>query len=329
MPQNKAQCTVSLLNFWSLPTTAKISIASTYAVEGKDVVLHIHNKPPEVVGITWYKGKGVDQKNVIAFFILTSTFHLSGPGNNGRQILKDDGSLLLKNITIKDAGIYTVVVHFPDSKTEVGFGQLDVYERLRVPILLASSYGVLENEDDVVLTCYTNGLSIQWLFNDMDLNFTDRMKLTMDGRRLTIDPVKREDDGGYKFSLFNFWYQPTTAQLAIVLIYAAEEKEVLLRVHNKPPNHSGLLWYKGEEPGLVVSLVARNTTVTENKDTVVLTCNTNALSIHWLFKGMNLKLNELMKVSEDHRSLTIDPVKREDAGYYWCKISNSMGSTES
>ncbi|KAM5297492.1 cell adhesion molecule CEACAM21-like [Glossophaga mutica] len=129
-------------------------------------------------------------------------------------------------------------------------------------------------------------------------------------------------------SLFNFWYQPTTAQLAIVLIYAAEEKEVLLRVRNKPPNHSGLLWYKGEEPGLVVSLVARNTTVTENKDTVVLTCNTNALSIHWLFKGMNLKLNELMKVSEDHRSLTIDPVKREDAGYYWCEISNPVGSTE-
>ncbi|KAM5297490.1 cell adhesion molecule CEACAM6-like [Glossophaga mutica] len=289
MPQNKAQCTVSLLTFWSLPTTAKISIASTYAAEGKDVVLHIHNKPPEVVGITWYKGKGVDLNNVIAFFILTSTFHLSAPGNNGRQILKDDGSLLLKNITIKDAGIYTVVVHFPDSKTEVGFGQLDVYEHLRVPILLASSYGVLENEDDVVLTCYTDGLSIQWLFNDMDLNFTDRMKLTMDGRRLTIDPVKREDDGGYKCKASNpiMWVE---------------------RRVRKP------------------TLGASNTTVTENKDTVVLTCYSNAPTIQWLFNGTKLQPTEQMKLSKDHRRLTIDPVKREDAGNYQCEASNPISS---
>ncbi|XP_053511724.1 carcinoembryonic antigen-related cell adhesion molecule 1-like [Artibeus jamaicensis] len=199
-------------------------------------------------------------------------------------------------------------------------------------------------------------------------------------------------------SLFNFWCQPTTAQLAILSTYAAEGKDVLLRVHNKPPNHSGLVWYKGEgankkniiaflsekegtiilgpafgrvvvkrdwsllikrvtkadagmytivvhltnqrkeigfgrltvyEPKLVVSLVASNTTVRENEDTAVLTCNTNALFIHWLFKGMDLKLNERMKVSEDHRSLTISPVKREDAGYYWCEVSNPMESTES
>ncbi|KAM5297491.1 cell adhesion molecule CEACAM3-like [Glossophaga mutica] len=283
---------ISLLTFWSLPTTAKISIASTYAAEGKDVVLHIHNKPPEVVGITWYKGKGVDLNNVIAFFILTSTFHLSAPGNNGRQILKDDGSLLLKNITIKDAGIYTVVVHFPDSKTEVGFGQLDVYEHLRVPILLASSYGVLENEDDVVLTCYTNGLSIQWLVNDMDLNFTDRMKLTMDGRRLTIDPVKREDDGGYKCKASNpiMWVE---------------------RRVRKP------------------TLGASNTTVTENKDTVVLTCYSNAPTIQWLFNGTKLQPTEQMKLSMDHRRLTIDPVKREDAGNYQCEASNPISSVAS
>ncbi|KAM5297493.1 cell adhesion molecule CEACAM21-like [Glossophaga mutica] len=177
-------------------------------------------------------------------------------------------------------------------------------------------------------------------------------------------------------SLFNFWYQPTTAQLAIESTYTAEGKDVLLRVRNKPSSVLRLFWYKGEgleaihslstktpmhflvmrrPPGffqrlkltemsqvptlveeafgekeeLVASLVASNTAVTENKDSVVLTCNTNAHSIHWLFKGMNLKLNERMKVSEDHRSLTINPVKREDAGYYWCEVSNPLGSTQS
>ena len=79
----------------------------------------------------------------------------------------------------------------------------------------------------------------------------------------------------------------------------------------------------------MVSLVASNTTLTENKDIVVLTCNTNAVYVHWLFYGRNLLLNERMKVSEDRRTLTIDPVRREDAGVYWCDVSNPIGSTAS
>ncbi|XP_035868671.1 carcinoembryonic antigen-related cell adhesion molecule 21-like [Phyllostomus discolor] len=97
-----------------------------------------------------------------------------------------------------DSGMYTIVAHFPDSETEIGFGQLDVYDHLRLPILLASSYGVRENKEDVVLTCYTHGMSVQWLFNDMYLKFTDRRKLSADGRRVTISPVTREDAGVYK-----------------------------------------------------------------------------------------------------------------------------------
>ena len=72
-----------------------------------------------------------------------------------------------------------------------------------------------------------------------------------------------------------------------------------------------------------------NTTVTENKDAVVLTCDTNAVSTQWLFNGMNLQLTERMKLSQDHRSLTIDPVKREDAGNYQCEVSNTVSSAES
>ena len=90
-------------------------------------MLHIQNRPLGAVAYVWYKGKGVDKNNVIAFFIMTSGVHLSGPENNGREIIKNDGSLLLKKVTPRDAGIYTVVAHIPDSKKEIGFGQLDVY----------------------------------------------------------------------------------------------------------------------------------------------------------------------------------------------------------
>ena len=79
----------------------------------------------------------------------------------------------------------------------------------------------------------------------------------------------------------------------------------------------------------MVSLVASNTTVTENKDSVVLTCNTNALAIQWLFNGTNLQLNERMKVSKVPQSLTIDPVRREDAGTYQCDVANPNMSSAS
>ncbi|XP_028385908.1 carcinoembryonic antigen-related cell adhesion molecule 21-like [Phyllostomus discolor] len=200
---------ISLFNFWCQPTTAQLAIVSTYAAEGKEVLLRVQNKPPNHSGLRWYKGEGANQNNVLAFLIEKPEMYFRCP-SFGRVVLEPDWSLLIKKVSKADAGMYTIVVYLTDSKKEIGFGRLTVYE-----------------------------------------------------------------------------------------------------------------------PELVVSLVASNTTVTENKDSVVLTCNTNALFIHWLFKGMNLKLNERMKISEDHRSLTIDPVKREDAGYYWCEVSNPIRSTES
>ena len=90
-------------------------------------MLHIQNRPLGAVAYVWYKGKGVDKNNVIAFFIMTSSFRLSGPENNEGEMTNNDGSLVLRKVTMKDAGIYTVVAHIPDSKKEIGFGQLDVY----------------------------------------------------------------------------------------------------------------------------------------------------------------------------------------------------------
>ena len=83
------------------------------------------------------------------------------------------------------------------------------------------------------------------------------------------------------------------------------------------------------EPVRKPTLLASNTTVTENKDAVVLTCNTNAVSTQWLFNGMNLRLSERMKLSWNNRSLTIDPVRREDTGNYQCEVSNPISSAES
>ncbi|XP_035868327.1 carcinoembryonic antigen-related cell adhesion molecule 21-like [Phyllostomus discolor] len=74
------------------------------------------------------------------------------------------------------------------------------------------------------------------------------------------------------------------------------------------------------------TLLASNTTVTENKDAVVLTCYTNSHDIQWFFKGRSLMLTERMELSRDRRNLTIYPVLREDSGDYQCKAFNPMCS---
>lgn len=76
-------------------------------------------------------------------------------------------------------------------------------------------------------------------------------------------------------------------------------------------------------------LLVSNITFTENKGAVVLTCNTDELTLQWLFNGLQLQLTESMKLSKDHRNLTIDPVKREDAGNYQCKVFNPISSLAS
>ncbi|XP_045693650.1 carcinoembryonic antigen-related cell adhesion molecule 3-like [Phyllostomus hastatus] len=118
---------VSLLNFWSLPTTAQLAIVSTNVAEGKDVRLQLRNVPPNYTGFVWYRGDRANSQNAIASLYITLRMYVNGATNTGREDILYDGSLLIKEVTLKDAGVYTVVVNLPGSKQEIGFGRLNVY----------------------------------------------------------------------------------------------------------------------------------------------------------------------------------------------------------
>ncbi|ELK25292.1 Carcinoembryonic antigen-related cell adhesion molecule 21, partial [Myotis davidii] len=159
---------VSLLNFWSLPTTAQLAIVSTNAEEGQDVTLRIRNMPPDVRGFMWYRGEGAKYKQNIARIGMLRR-HRTGPEYSGREQINFDGSLHIKRVTLKDTGIYTVVVYLRGSKKEIGFGRLNVYEPTRVPTLQESNTTVIEHENAVVLTCYPTMILTQWFFNNTSL----------------------------------------------------------------------------------------------------------------------------------------------------------------
>uniref|UniRef100_A0A2K6ELA0 Ig-like domain-containing protein n=1 Tax=Propithecus coquereli TaxID=379532 RepID=A0A2K6ELA0_PROCO len=74
------------------------------------------------------------------------------------------------------------------------------------------------------------------------------------------------------------------------------------------------------------SIHASSSTVTEDKDSVVLTCLTSdtGISIQWIFNNQSLQVTERMELSQDNITLSINPVKREDAGEYQCEVSNPV-----
>ena len=118
---------VSLLTFWSLPTTAQLAIVSTTAAEGTDVVLSLRNKSPNVRGYIWYKGEGADPDRYILAIVLEEKVMGIGPEFSGREKIDSDGSLLIKKVTLKHSGHYTVVVYLQNDLKEIGFGRLLVY----------------------------------------------------------------------------------------------------------------------------------------------------------------------------------------------------------
>lgn len=84
------------------------------------------------------------------------------------------------------------------------------------------------------------------------------------------------------------------------------------------------------EPVTRPSIHTSNTTIAEH-DSVVLTClsNDTGVSIGWIFRDQSLQLTDRMKLSQDHSTLSIDPVSRDDAGEYQCEVSNPVSSSKS
>ncbi|XP_054423610.1 carcinoembryonic antigen-related cell adhesion molecule 1 isoform X2 [Pteronotus mesoamericanus] len=124
---------------------------------------------------------------------------------NGRPQLFTQ-ELSIPNITVNNSGSYTCHAH--NSVTGLNrttVKNITVSEPVGKPSVRASNTTVTEHRDTVVLTCLTNdtGISTRWFFNDQSLLLTERMKLSQDNSTLTIEPVRREDAGGYQCEVSN------------------------------------------------------------------------------------------------------------------------------
>ncbi|XP_077839125.1 cell adhesion molecule CEACAM1 isoform X1 [Macaca mulatta] len=136
--------------------------------------------------------------------------------------------------------------------------------------------------------------------------------------------------------LINETFQQSTQELFIPNITVNNSGSYTCHANNSVTgrNRTTVKMIIVSEQSLVVAqpqIKASKTTVTEDKDYVNLTCSTNdtGISISWFFKDQSLPSSERMKLSQDNATLSINPVKREDAGNYSCEVFNLISKNRS
>uniref|UniRef100_A0A452FID8 Ig-like domain-containing protein n=1 Tax=Capra hircus TaxID=9925 RepID=A0A452FID8_CAPHI len=307
VPWSRLLLAVSLLTFWTPPTTAQVTIETVprLAAEGSDVLL-AHNVSENPLAYSWHRGESVDNTQLIASYRVDNNATTNGSVYSGRETLYPNGTRLIQNVTQKDTGSYTLLVTKKDLQTERQAGHLHVHPVLPTPVITSNNSNPREHEDTVVLTCgsETQNTSYMWWINNQSLPKSMRLKLSKDKRTLILVAVTRNDTGPYVCEARN----PVS-------------------VSRSDPFTLDALYPQSQHP----SLQASNATVTEHEGPVVLTClaDETGVSICWFFKGQSLLLAERMTLSSDNSTLTIDPVSREDAGDYQCEAFNRGNSSRS
>ncbi|XP_058901337.1 carcinoembryonic antigen-related cell adhesion molecule 1 isoform X1 [Kogia breviceps] len=306
IPWNGLLLAVSLVTFWNLPTTAQVTIEVVpfNAAEGMDVLLVVHNVTRDLLGYGWYRGERVESSQLIASCRIDIHTNATGPAHSGRETIYPNGFLLFQDVTQNDTGYYTLLITKNDLQIESVTGQLRVYPVLPTPVITSNDSSPVE-QDTVVLTCgpESQNTSYMWWVNNQSLPNSTRLELSEDNRTLTLFHVTRNDTGPYMCETRNPVSVSRSDPFTLNVIYPVAQP----------------------------SIEASNTTVTEHENTVVLTCRTNdtGISIRWFFNGQSLLLTERVKLSPDNSTLTINPVRREDAGDYQCEVSNQGNSSRS
>uniref|UniRef100_A0A8C6A2M3 Ig-like domain-containing protein n=1 Tax=Marmota marmota marmota TaxID=9994 RepID=A0A8C6A2M3_MARMA len=128
---------------------------------------------------------------------------------------------------------------------------------------------------------------------------------------------------------FNGRLLESTQELSIPNVSTNNSGSYACVTHNSVTNLNRTTTKNITVSGLVAqpSLRATNT----EPHSVAMTCLSGdpGISITWIFNSQTLQLTDRMQLSPDHRTLSIDPVRQEDAGEYQCEVSNPASSSRS
>ncbi|XP_074170336.1 cell adhesion molecule CEACAM7 isoform X4 [Rhinolophus sinicus] len=199
---------VSLLTFWSPPTTAQLVLElmpSSNTTEGNDVLFLVHNQTDDLIGYSWFKGQTLDRKHQIASYNLGSQSNATGPAYSGRETIYPNGSLLVQKVTEEDTGYYTLQALNSVLQAEIVTGLLYVYPELLKPTVTTNNSAPVEHKDPVVFTCVSEiqDVTYLWLINSQSVQNSTRLELSQDNRTLMLLNVTRNDTGPYECEIRN------------------------------------------------------------------------------------------------------------------------------
>ncbi|XP_012589115.1 PREDICTED: carcinoembryonic antigen-related cell adhesion molecule 1 isoform X2 [Condylura cristata] len=218
------------------------------------------------------------------------------PDSDRLQLSNDNRTLTLLQVTRNDTGPYVCETRNPVSARRSDPFTLNVLYGPDTPTIFPSE-SFYHPGDVLNLTCYADSnppAQYSWLVNGRPQHPT---------QALFIPNITMSDSGAYTCQAHNnaTGLNSTTVKNITVSESVAQP-----------------------------SIRASNSTVNE-KDEVNLICITrdSGVTILWLFNNQIMKLTNHMALSKDNRTLTINPVRREDAGEYQCEASNPASSRRS
>ncbi|XP_051018581.1 carcinoembryonic antigen-related cell adhesion molecule 1-like [Acomys russatus] len=206
--------TASLLTCWNSPATAQVTVEAVppLVAEGKSVYLLVHRLPEGLQVFYWYKGDTTVTSNEIARFLVSDNTIKTGPAYSGRETIYPNGTLLLRNVTVNDAGTYSLnMLDKAYDPTQVSV-RVHVHPPLPKPRITSNNSNPMEGEDSVSLLCEpeTQNTTYLWRRNGQSLSESDRLRLSEDNRTLTLLTVVRTDIGPYECETWN----PVSASLS-------------------------------------------------------------------------------------------------------------------
>nr|XP_055106188.1 pregnancy-specific beta-1-glycoprotein 5-like [Symphalangus syndactylus] len=196
--------TASLLNFWNPPTMAQVMIEAQppKVSEGKDVLLLVHNLPHNLASYSWRKGRMMDLHNYITSYVVASQIIIYGPAYSGRETLYSNASLLIQNVTRKDAGSYTLHIRqrVDGIRGESGHFTYTLYPKLPKPYITINNLYPRENKDVLSFTCEpeSKNFTYRWWLNGQSLPVSLRVKQPIENRILILPSVMRNETGPYE-----------------------------------------------------------------------------------------------------------------------------------
>ncbi|XP_036032660.1 carcinoembryonic antigen-related cell adhesion molecule 3-like [Onychomys torridus] len=295
------------------------------AAKGESVLFLVHNLPEDLHTFSWYKSKYSIRNFKIAAYSRAMNYITQGPAHSRRTMVYTNGSLLLQDVTEKDAGFYTLQTVNRDFKTEKTHVELHVNPCMRPPVQLTIElmpHNVVEGENALLLVhnipedlqffVWFKGIPIDnehKIAQNVISSNKSMLGLAHSGREtvypngsLLFHHAAQEDTGFYTLRTLN-------AQVE------TQEAHVYLHIY-KPVTQP------------FIRVTSTNVTV---RSSVVFTCLSadTGISTQWIFNNQSLQLTERMTLSPKKCRLSIDPVRLEDAGEYKCEVSNPASSKTS